>query len=1009
MPYLTLVKASPLNPSTGSRVDIYLAGASDRRVTGLNGQVWEPAMTVQPILSFQGFNGDFTAPIDPGEARFAFNMEVVKKTWPSADTYDWAGAPVTVYAEEPGTAWPWTTRFVGKVRGFGRKGQTITVNASVDVEPFTKDVLTAVYGGGGGAEGGADIKNRVKPLVLGWAMNVEPVLINSTNSVYQFSGYGAIEAVTTLYERGSAFSASVGDYANYTALVAASIAPGKWGTCLAEGMIRLGAPAYGVITGDVKGHKVGATTPRLTGAIINALATISGVSSGNIESSTITGLDTAVPYNINLVLTDQITFLDIARHLALPCNHQAGVSLTGKFFVSTPSFAVSETLTLNARGRALPQVVSSDQLDVSPPYYRTVMGANRAWRVHSQDEIAYAVPRTPRGDYSGSTTYREGDIVTSPDGSTWIYINATPGAGNAPPTWPTTSNSYWDNMTGPSEVAYTVYLTNESATVAADSAGNVSSFTPAAGSMILLEAGDPVATGVTYSVVSSTNLTISINSSNGSYTVSAMAADTGTATLRATFDGKTFDKIYSLSRVRPGETTAFGTGNRVRFSQFEKGISGWARIYNPNSLAAPTYTTGTTSAHAYATMSFSFTATSQVVSFGQETSSAFLTGVTAGEWLAVSIGVNFTGPVATVGSRATVWFRNAAGATISSTDLTNTGTSMGGIATMHRGIVQAPANATSASIEVYATSNAAGAASITLTRPSIQGIAGSSSGYPEFIPGPGHEFGADVTSASQITIEMATDKVIPATYLGAVSSTDLANVIWTPVVQRGATAIKVANGTTYSLTNQAGGTFSVDNTNGSSGKGNVTISAMSANTATAELNVTVDGVAQPKILLKLTKSLAAPPSGGGSSGVTVSWTTGEFLALNTTSFTAVVTPVKTIALASGQSLYGTAPLDYIVAGLGAISRTMTFKWQYSVAGANSWNDFGTGITGDWATSAFYDGETYEYTEPYPGTVAVTQTKSGLSAGDYDIRLVAQCNATGRDCSPAGVATVEAKV
>lgn len=558
MAYLCLAKLSPLDPATGNRVDIYIASSNDRRITGLNGQVWEPAMTTQPVLSFQGFNGDFIAPIEAGDARLAFNMAVVRNTWPSIDTYAWAGAPVTIYAEEPGTAWPWTARFVGKVANFGRKRQVITLGAKVDLEPFQKDVLTQVYGGGGGAEGGSDIKNRVKPLVIGWAMNVEPVLVDATNSVYQFSAYGAIEAVTTLYERGSDFGASVGDYANYTDLVAATIPPGRWGTCLATGMVRLGAPAYGVITGDIKGHKVGSTTPRLTGAIINALATISGVSSGSIETSTLTTLDSDVPYNINLALFDQITFLDIARRLALPCNYQAGVSLGGKLFVTKPSFSISETLTLDTRGRALPLVTDSDMAEVSPPYYRTVMGANRAWRVHSADEIAYAVTPNPRGDYSGSTTYREGDIVTSPDGSTWIYIATTAGSGNAPPTWPTTSNAYWDNMTGPSEVAYSAYLTNESATVSANSSGTVSSFTPASGSMILLEAGDPVASGVTYSVASSSNLTISINSSTGSYTVSAMSADTGTATLRATYSGKTFDKVYTLSKVKEGAAGSTG-------------------------------------------------------------------------------------------------------------------------------------------------------------------------------------------------------------------------------------------------------------------------------------------------------------------------------------------------------------------------------------------------------------------------------------------------------------------
>src|SRR3546814_11301954 len=40
--------------------------------------------------------------------------------------------------------------------------------------------------------------------------------------------------------------------------------------------------------------------------------------------------------------------------------------------------------------------------------------------------------------------------VCSSDLSSWLYINAVPTSGNAPPAWPTTSNAYWQNMTPPS-------------------------------------------------------------------------------------------------------------------------------------------------------------------------------------------------------------------------------------------------------------------------------------------------------------------------------------------------------------------------------------------------------------------------------------------------------------------------------------------------------------------------------------------------------------------------------
>src|SRR3546814_18569978 len=46
--------------------------------------------------------------------------------------------------------------------------------------------------------------------------------------------------------------------------------------------------------------------------------------------------------------------------------------------------------------------------------------------------------------------YRKGHLVWLLDKSSWLYINAVPTSGNAPPAWPTPSNAYWQNMTPPS-------------------------------------------------------------------------------------------------------------------------------------------------------------------------------------------------------------------------------------------------------------------------------------------------------------------------------------------------------------------------------------------------------------------------------------------------------------------------------------------------------------------------------------------------------------------------------
>jgi len=103
------------------------------------------------------------------------------------------------------------------------------------------------------------------------------------------------------------------------------------------------------------------------------------------------------------------------------------------------------------------------------------------------------------------------------------------------------------------------FLTNESATVQANSAGTVSNFSQAGGLFKVFN-GITDVSGVlsTYSVVSSTNVTISIDIT-GTYLITAMSANQGAATLRAVYNGVTIDKVYNIAKSIAGLDGANGT------------------------------------------------------------------------------------------------------------------------------------------------------------------------------------------------------------------------------------------------------------------------------------------------------------------------------------------------------------------------------------------------------------------------------------------------------------------
>lgn len=95
-------------------------------------------------------------------------------------------------------------------------------------------------------------------------------------------------------------------------------------------------------------------------------------------------------------------------------------------------------------------------------------------------------------------------------------------------------------------------LSNESATVAADSAGTVTSFAAAGGEFRVWQGTTELTSGVTYSVFSASDVTLTIDAGTGVYSITAMAVDSASAVLRAVAGAVTIDKVYNISKSRAG-------------------------------------------------------------------------------------------------------------------------------------------------------------------------------------------------------------------------------------------------------------------------------------------------------------------------------------------------------------------------------------------------------------------------------------------------------------------------
>ncbi len=929
-PILALIQ--PWDIVAAARVDVRVGSALEAEAYGLNATPWLPAMIERPQLSIEIMAIDLSGGVQVGKARIVIGIDAAGI--PDTKNYKWGGAPIKIYSASK-LAWPAVTEFDGEITeaSLDLDARALTLSASVSTSLIEKPLLTLEFDGSGGAGGDAEKRGTLKPAGFGACENIQPVWFNATLNIGMIDGYANTTAITKLMEGASDMGARVADYANYAALAAAitahTIPPGRWGSCVAEGLVGLGAPPVGIIgvNATFGSNRLGAMMSRI-------LQTHAGVAGGQIDAASFTALDTALNYPTHFWTESQVDVKQLLETMARSGNASLLMTFQRKVAVSR-AVASASVATLDRSGKQTPRCVDWKSLPAPKPVWKLKARAARPANVLTFDQVNYVDTIIDRGAYSAATVYRAGNLVWLADKSSWLYTNATADLGHAPPTWPTTSNSYWQNLTAPTLAT----INNVTYSASAPS-------TPVDGDIWIDTSVTPVITR-------------------------AMVSGAWRSASNLVTKGSDID-------VDDGATAS---DNLIRNGGLTNGVVDW--LNNTPTHATRVAAGATDPVPAY----WNFDASSIDV----RANNGDFIPVIGGSNLYISASIYSTN-FSTSTPQLNVWQYDATG-----------------------GLISAPAaNIASSVSSAWETKKdivvlAANCAKITINLSSIVGASQSIRVGNMRIAFT--EKSADVTALAQVIATLTpTDQSIAADYTGTITGV-LADVLWGAVVTKGGVGVSKADLTTYALSGASGGTFAADNTNGSSGKGNVTISAMSANTATVDLAVSYDGSQVAKFTLRLDKVLGAPPTTGGTPGKTVTWTTGDFVGLNTTSYTLVASPLKTVALASGESLYGTAALDYIVSGQGAVTRTMSFKWQYSVAGAGSWNDFPSSpVTGSTATSASNSGAPeYELDPAQPGSAAVTLTKGGLSAGNYDVRLVAICSATGRTCTPSGTASVEAKV
>ena len=436
-----VIQVDAWDSTAGAVKTIRAASHNDPAVCHMGGQVWWPAITKLPQLRYDLFDGAFGGGITAPTAAITLTVEPLGNVAPLT----FADARFRLWTGDVGAAFEtWTLRVDGRVAEEPQIADGIaTLTFGVD-DRWLDAPLLKLYAGTTGAEGSAEQKGVAKPLALGAPRYVPGVLIDNINTILQLSGYGAIQDVESALEKLSRFGPSAGDWPSYAALRDAPIARGRWGMCKALGLVRHGAPLSGQPSYLVRGDNAGTGGwVRKPGAIIRRIAEIAGAGD-RVSAASLTALDAARPWTLSLWVAQQTTARDLIQRIATSVNAVAGVSWLGDLFV-LPIGIGAAGLTLRSDGTALPPVGDVSQVSVGQPYWRIGLQAERTWQVHALSDVAFTAPLIERGLYDPNEAYREGNIVTLPDGSRWLYVATTPAAGQMP----ASGSAYWSSLSNP--------------------------------------------------------------------------------------------------------------------------------------------------------------------------------------------------------------------------------------------------------------------------------------------------------------------------------------------------------------------------------------------------------------------------------------------------------------------------------------------------------------------------------------------------------------------------------
>jgi hypothetical protein len=272
-----------------------------------------------------------------------------------------------------------------------------------------KPLLTARYAGtttttGPTAEGGADLKDQLKPGAWGVNLNVPGKLVNEFDLFYQFA---ANAQSTMTVKEGGVVRASVGDFPALSSLRTATVGAGQCATCLTQGIARFGGKATLPVTADLFESAAGA---RSGAFVASRMLAQFGIAAADIDTATSNALHSFNLSEVGIYVDNDASAIDaISRVLDSIGGVLVSAFSSGVFqfvAIGEPSASVADTFTFRdmiSEGTDADLFNGPSSDGQGNPAWRVVVNYGRVWQTQTPGDLYGAVTSAQRA-FLGSAT-----------------------------------------------------------------------------------------------------------------------------------------------------------------------------------------------------------------------------------------------------------------------------------------------------------------------------------------------------------------------------------------------------------------------------------------------------------------------------------------------------------------------------------------------------------------------------------------------------------------------------